>query len=332
MLQYFIIILQGIESWSFTIFLPAARDLSTCDRLGAVVSPSRLGHRLVLATARQTQVCLRVAVLSRWPQPRSAANLASPTRSRLSPWSSSSRSSKPRSLSRSPHGSLPTASSPYRGAGLCRGIPLRVRLALQGESAEPSPCASLSSTLGFSACSSHNFSLRWPAASRDSGAERRVRERGRGRAAGGERRDEAVRRPADARRKRDKEAYPPTQSCAADRTADDGSVAAANGAGREGSGESRRRPARRELTRCHRDLFRARQRSGTFRIVTACAGLRPETNLKVVERAKGRARRPSRKASTVGAKEVARGQDTPKTRTRRHCRAETIASPSMRHH
>ena len=137
----------------------------------------------------------------------------------------------------------------------------------------------------------------------------RVRERRRVRAAGGERHGEAVRRPADARRKRDKEAYPPTRSRAADRTANDGSVAAANGAGREGSGESRRRPARRELTRCHRDLFRARQRSGTFRVVTACAGLRPETNLKVVERAKGRARWPSRKASTVGAKEVARGRN-----------------------
>ena len=117
--------------------------MSTCDRLGALGSPSRLGQRLVLATARQTRVCLRVAVLSRWPQPRSVANLASPTRSRLSPWSSSSRPSKPRSRSRSPHGSLPAASSPYRGAGLCRGIPLRIRLALRGESAEPSPCVSL---------------------------------------------------------------------------------------------------------------------------------------------------------------------------------------------
>ena len=157
--------------WSFTIFRPAARDLSTCDRLGALGSPSRLGHRLVLATARQTRVCLRVAVLSRWPQPRSVANLASPTRSRLSPWSSSSRPSKPRSRSRSPHGSLPAASSPYRGAGLCRGIPLRIRLALRGESAEPSPCVSLSSTLGFSACSSRSFFLLWPAVSRDCGAE-----------------------------------------------------------------------------------------------------------------------------------------------------------------
>ena len=127
----------------FHDFFSAARDLSTCDRLGALGSPSRLGQRLVLASARQTRVCLRVAVLSRWPQPRSVANLASPTRSRLSPWSSSSRPSKPRSRSRSPHGSLPAASSPYRGAGLCRGIPLRIRLALRGESAEPSPCVSL---------------------------------------------------------------------------------------------------------------------------------------------------------------------------------------------
>ena len=30
--------------WSFTIFRPAARDLSTCDRLGALGSPSRLGQ------------------------------------------------------------------------------------------------------------------------------------------------------------------------------------------------------------------------------------------------------------------------------------------------
>ena len=215
----------------------SCRVLSTCDRFGAVGSPSRLGHRLVLATARQTQVCLRVAVLSRWPQPRSAANLASPTRSRLSPWSSSSRSSKPRSRSRSPRGSLPAASSPYRVAGLCRGIPLRVRLALRGESAEPSPCVSLSSTLGFSACSSHNFFLRWPAVSRFSGAERRVRERGRGRAAGGERRGVAVRRTAETRRKRDEEAYPPTKSRAADRPEDGGSGDAANGAGREDSEE-----------------------------------------------------------------------------------------------
>ena len=152
-------------------FFSAARDLSTCDRLGALGSPSRLGQRLVLASARQTRVCLRVAVLSRWPQPRSVANLASPTRSRLSPWSSSSRPSKPRSRSRSPHGSLPAASSPYRGAGLCRGIPLRIRLALRGESAEPSPCVSLSSTLGFPACSSRSFFLLWPAVSRDCGAE-----------------------------------------------------------------------------------------------------------------------------------------------------------------
>ena len=78
----------------------SCRALSTCDRFGAVGSPSRLGHRPVRATARHTRVCLRVAVLSRWPQSRSAANLVSPNRSRLSPWSSLSRSSSPRSRSR----------------------------------------------------------------------------------------------------------------------------------------------------------------------------------------------------------------------------------------
>lgn len=54
---------------------------------------------------------------------------------------------------------LPAASSAYRGVGLRHGIPFLVRLALRGESTEPALPVSLSSTLGFTACSSHGFFL-----------------------------------------------------------------------------------------------------------------------------------------------------------------------------
>ena len=134
-----------------------SRVLSTCDRFGAVGSPSRLGHRPVRATARHTRVCLRVAVLSRWPQSRSAANLVSPNRSRLSPWSSSSQSSSPRSRSRAafrasrvPHRRIATPCfvADYRSSP-CAAPRREVR--------EPARSALLSSTLGLSACSSPAF-------------------------------------------------------------------------------------------------------------------------------------------------------------------------------
>ena len=54
---------RGTSSASWSV--PACRDLRTCARFAAVGSPSRLGQRLVLATARRTQVRLRGAVLSR---------------------------------------------------------------------------------------------------------------------------------------------------------------------------------------------------------------------------------------------------------------------------
>ena len=44
-----------------------------------------MGHRRVLATARHTRVCLRVAVLRRWPHLRAVARRVSPNRSRMSP-------------------------------------------------------------------------------------------------------------------------------------------------------------------------------------------------------------------------------------------------------
>ena len=56
---------SGCVTSSASGIVPACRDLPTCARFAAVGSPSRLGQRLVLATARRTQVRLRVAVLSR---------------------------------------------------------------------------------------------------------------------------------------------------------------------------------------------------------------------------------------------------------------------------
>ncbi len=151
-------------------------------------------------------------------------------------WRSSSRSSKPRSRSRSQR--RPSRGPHRRIAASCfvagyRSSPFAVpRRAYR----EPGRRVSLNSTLGLSACSSRAFRQ----ADARSGATRRrfcVRERRRDRAAGGERRGDAVRRSAVAGRKRDEEAYPPTKSRTADRPADGGSGDAANGAGREGSEE-----------------------------------------------------------------------------------------------
>ena len=67
-------------------FHPFTREfLSACDRFAAPRVPSQMAHRRVLATARHTRVCLRVAVLRRWPHLRAVARRVSPNRSRMSP-------------------------------------------------------------------------------------------------------------------------------------------------------------------------------------------------------------------------------------------------------
>ena len=98
------------------------------------------------------------------------------------------------------------------------------------------------------------------------------------------------------------EAKAPTRRSKATRIADD-----RRGSGGRMSGRERRAPSP-GLSRCRRFHARLRfgpQRNGGLLDEPSCAGLRPEPNLEIGERAQGRASRPCQSLSTVARTEAA---------------------------
>ena len=132
------------------VFLPTCARFAAAGSLRVVASRHRAVPRSTYASMSSG------AVSSPRHPPRAPARLVPANRARLSPLVEFV-TIRETSVSLPFAGqSLPAASSSVRVARLCRRIRLRDGLALRGESAEPGLSVSLSSTLGFSACSSRD--------------------------------------------------------------------------------------------------------------------------------------------------------------------------------